>query len=77
MQTELLFPVYDTLTGSGSNATYHIIAWVGFHLTGFEAQGNTGSLTGWFTRVIWDGIEADSGGASGPDLGVRSVRLVK
>jgi hypothetical protein len=77
MQTELLFPVYDTLTGSGSNATYHIIAWVGFHLTGFEAQGNTGSLTGRFTRVIWDGIEAVSGGTTGPDLGVRSVRLVK
>ena len=30
--TDLLFPVYDTLVGSGSNAEYHVIAWVGFHL---------------------------------------------
>ena len=32
--TELLFPVYDTIKGTGSNAQYHVIAWVGFHLTG-------------------------------------------
>ena len=30
--TVLLFPVFDTLTGNGSNAQYNIIGWVGFHL---------------------------------------------
>ena len=36
--TELLFPVYDTLTGTGANATYHVIGWVGFHLTAHTEQ---------------------------------------
>ena len=36
--TDLLFPVYDTLSGSGANAQYHVIGWVGFHLTGFSAK---------------------------------------
>ena len=30
--TTLLFPVYDDLIGNGSNAQYHVIGWVGFHL---------------------------------------------
>lgn len=73
----LLFPVYDSLTGTGSNATYHIIGWVGFHLTGFDASGSTGSLSGWFTSTIWDGLDSLPGGTPGPDLGVRSVQLVQ
>ena len=76
-QTEMLFPVYDTLTGTGSNATYHIIAWVGFHLTDTSATGNNGSLSGWFTRVIWEGIDPVPGGSATEDLGVRSVQLVQ
>ena len=62
MQTELLFPVYDTLTGGGSNATYHIIAWAAFHLTDFTMHGSSGTLTGYFTSTIWDGIDATTGG---------------
>ena len=34
LNTELLFPVYDTISGTGANAKYHVIAWVGFHMTG-------------------------------------------
>jgi hypothetical protein len=75
--TELLFPVYDTLTLQGSNATYHIIAWVGFHLADAQVDGNTGSLSGWFTRVVWDGLEAAGGGNPGEDDGVRSIELVQ
>jgi len=75
--TELLFPVYDTLKLQGANATYHIIAWVGFHLTDKKASGQNGTLSGWFTRVIWDGLDAVPGGTPGPDLGVRSVQLVQ
>jgi hypothetical protein len=73
----LLFPVYDTLTGTGSNAEYHIIGWVGFHLESFDASGSSGSLTGYFTSTIWDGLDALPGGTTGPDLGVRSVELVQ
>jgi Flp pilus assembly protein TadG len=75
--TNLLFPVYDKLVGTGSNAQYHVIAWVGFHLTSFSARGSSGDITGWFTEVVWDGIASTSGGSGGqPDLGARTVYLV-
>jgi hypothetical protein len=74
--TELLFPVYDTLVSQGSNATYHVIAWVGFHLLSGDLQGNNGTLTGYFTKVIWQGLLPASGPDNVPDLGVRSVALV-
>jgi Flp pilus assembly protein TadG len=74
--TEMLFPVYDTLTGTGSNAEYHIIGWVGFFITGVDAHGNNGNVSGYFTRVIWTGIQASSAGGGGPNLGARAVQLV-
>lgn len=75
--TDLLFPVYDTLAKQGSNAEYHIIAWVGFHLTLTQASGTTGTLTGYFTKVIWAGIVSKTGPPAGsPDLGVHSVTLI-
>jgi hypothetical protein len=76
MGTDLLFPVYDTLTGTGANAMYHVVGWVGFHLTGFTASGTGGSVTGYFTQVIWDGIESQAGDGSNPDLGARVVKLI-
>ena len=76
--SDLLFPVYDTLVGSGSNAEYHVIAWVGFHLQNVDASGTSGSLTGYFTRIIWQGIVSQSGPSNPaiPDLGVRTVALI-
>jgi Putative Flp pilus-assembly TadE/G-like len=74
--TEMLFPVYDTLTGTGSNAQYHIIGWVGFFVTGVDKQGNNGNVSGYFTRVIWTGIQASSAGGGGPNYGARAVQLV-
>ena len=73
--TELLFPVYDTLTGGGSNAAYDVIGWVAFHLDSFDARGDSGSLTGYFTRVIWDGLQSSTNKHL-PDFGVYSVSLV-
>ena len=73
--TELLFPVYDTLTGNGANAVYDVIGWVAFHMTAFDAQGNSGDLTGWFTRVIWNGLQSSTNQHL-PDFGVYSVELV-
>ena len=72
----VLFPIYDTLTGSGSNAVFHVVGWVGFHITGFTASGNSGSITGYFTQVIWDGIESTASNGSNPDLGARTVKLI-
>jgi hypothetical protein len=77
INTELLFPVHDTLTGSGSNAEYHVIGWVGFHLeSDVNGGGSSGSITGYFTRVIWDGIQSTRNVPGSSDFGVRSVALV-
>lgn len=72
----LLFPVYDTLSGTGSNAVYHVVGWAAFHITGHTANGNGGSITGWFERISWDGIESTATDGSNPDLGVRVVKLI-
>jgi Flp pilus assembly protein TadG len=72
----LLFPVYDTLSGSGSNAIYHVVGWAAFHITGHSANGNSGQITGWFERISWDGIESTASDGSNPDLGVRVVKLI-
>ena len=74
--TELLFPVYDTLAGTGTNATYHIIAWAAFHLESVTANGTDGSITGYFTDIVWDGIPATTAGGGGPNFGVHTVQLV-
>ena len=74
--TEMLFPVYDTYSGQGSNAQYHIIGWVGFFVTAVDPNGNNGNVSGYFTRVIWTGIQASSAGGGGPNLGARAVQLV-
>jgi Flp pilus assembly protein TadG len=74
---DLLFPVYDSLSGNGSNASYHIIGWAAFHVTLSQASGNSGTISGWFDRVIWSGIvPAAAPPPDMPDLGVYSVALV-
>jgi Flp pilus assembly protein TadG len=74
--TTLLFPVYDDLIGTGSNAQYHVIGWVGFHLLSYEARGSSGSITGYFTEVIWTGLQATSSSNQPPNFGARSVQLI-
>jgi Flp pilus assembly protein TadG len=74
--TTLLFPVYDEIVGTGSNAQYHVIGWVGFHLLSYDARGSSGSITGYFTEVIWSGLQSTSGSGQPPNLGARSVQLI-
>ena len=85
--TDLLFPVFDTLGGTGSTAQYDIIGWVGFHLDCFgqavtstncqNQNGNNQTLTGYFTKVIWGGVLSSSGSNNNePDYGVSTVNLV-
>jgi Flp pilus assembly protein TadG len=74
--TTLLFPVYDDLVGTGANAQYHVIGWVGFHLLSYEARGSSGSITGYFTNVIWTGLQSTSSSGQPPNFGARSVQLV-
>ena len=73
---ELLFPVYDKTQGNGSGFDYHVIGWVGFLVTGFDAKGGKkGTVDGHFVRLIWEGIQSTSGGAE--DFGVRAIELVE
>jgi Flp pilus assembly protein TadG len=76
LNTDLLFPVYDTIIGQGSNAEYHVVGWVAFHLTSYTASGTSGTITGYFTKVTWDGIEATQNNGE-PDLGARTVTLIQ
>jgi hypothetical protein len=73
--TEMLFPVYRSIRGGGSNFEYEVVGWVGFHLTGFDARGSNGKLDGWFTRVIWEGIQSER--ATDDDFGARTVSLIE
>jgi hypothetical protein len=73
--SELLFPVYDDTRGHGANFEYEVVGWVGFHLTGFDARGSSGKLDGYFTRVIWEGIQGEK--QTGDDFGARSVALIE
>jgi Flp pilus assembly protein TadG len=73
--TDLLFPVYDGTGGNGAGGYYNVIGWVGFHLTGFAGQGSSGELDGYFTKVIWQGIQGTTDNDL-PDFGVYSVELV-
>jgi Flp pilus assembly protein TadG len=77
--TELLFPVFKTLSGNGSNAQYDIIAWIGFHLNSWSAQGNNAQLDGYFTQYIAHGILATggNGGAPSSTWGVKSIQLIR
>jgi hypothetical protein len=73
--TEVLFPIYKTITGSGSQAKYEIIGWVGFVPTSYDTRGNSGTLYGSFKRVIWHGLPATN--PSQPSFGAYSVALVE
>ena len=71
---QVLFPVYRILTGPGANALYGVIGWVGFVITSYDTSGSTGTITGYFTSYIADGIQVTSCGCA--DLGVHKVELV-
>ena len=75
--TVLLFPVFRTLTGQGSNAKYEIIGWIGFHLESYRVAGNNAVLTGYFEMYIAQGIQAGKSGKGSPlAYGVRTVQLI-
>ena len=81
LNTVLLFPVFKTLTGTGSNAQYDIIGWIGFYLTGYTVHGNNATLQGYFTTYIAEGIQSrhapGSGGVPSSFFGVESIQLIE
>ena len=72
---ELLFPIYRSVKGGGSNLEYEIVGWAGFVVTSFSGNGNKGKVHGSFVRVIWEGILSEGG--TDDDFGVRAVELVE
>ena len=74
--TVLLFPVFKTLNGTGQNAQYDIIGWIGFRLTSYDVQGNNAILHGTFETYIAHGILAQGGSGSPPTFGVKSIQLI-
>jgi hypothetical protein len=75
MSDDLLFPIYRTLIGSGSTAQYEIIGWVGFRVTHFNPNGSKSFVKGYFTSVIWQGIQSNNG--AGLNTGVKAIQLVE
>jgi Putative Flp pilus-assembly TadE/G-like len=75
--TVLMFPVYDIIAGSGAGAQYHVIGWAGFYLTGFTVHGSSGTISGYFTEYIAQGLMPTGGGGNPPWFGVVSVQLIK
>ena len=71
----LLFPIYDRISGSGSNAVYNIVGWVAFQVTSYNANGNTGKINGWFKEVIWEGVQSQSG--ENLNYGTTTIELVE
>ncbi len=71
---ELLFPIYLQTRENGANFEYEVVGWVGFVVTSFSGNGNHGTISGAFVRVIWEGIQSEAGTES--DHGARAVALV-
>jgi Flp pilus assembly protein TadG len=59
LNTDVLVPVWDTATGQGSSARYHILAYAVFHLTGWSTNGNSYGVGGTL------GKQCDSSGDGG------------
>ena len=76
LNTVLLFPVYEHLDGTGQNANYYVIGWIGFYLQSYDIHGNTASLSGYFTTYIAHGILSSSGGNGPPNYGVKTIQLI-
>lgn len=81
INTVLLFPVFKTLDGTGQNAEYDIIGWIGFYLQSYDVHGHSATLHGYFTSYIAEGILSKhapgSGGVPSSFFGVKSIQLIE
>jgi hypothetical protein len=72
----LLFPVYDKLKGTGTNAKYHIVGFAAFVITSMDLTGNNEKFFGHFVSVTWEAVQASTAGAAPPNFGVKNVSLI-
>jgi hypothetical protein len=73
--TEMLFPIYRKITGSGSTAQYEVIGWVGFVVLKVIGGGANQTLEGYFTQVVWESIPAST--PNDDEFGVRTIELIE
>jgi Flp pilus assembly protein TadG len=73
---DVLFPIYDTLEDPGSNARFNVVGWIAFHITDYNAHGSSGWVKGWFTKVIWRGIQNPPNSPQPPNFGARTIELI-
>jgi hypothetical protein len=62
---------------AASNGEFNIIGWVGFHITSETANGSSGTLLGYFTRYIAQGLAASASSPNGGAFGVHVITLVE
>ena len=75
MPEVLLFPIYRSILGPGSNAEYDIVGWVGFRVSSFDPNGSKSFVEGSFVSVVWDGVRSTTG--ANMNYGVRAIQLVE
>jgi Flp pilus assembly protein TadG len=67
---KIILPLFDIVTGNGSNTHYRVCAFAEFTI--LEASRQDSLITGSFSRTIQRGEIA---GVNAPDFGVRTIRL--
>jgi hypothetical protein len=90
MDQPALIPLFRTATGNGSNATYSLIGFAAFQVTGYKfggpsvthldpaapsCTGNCRGLQGFFSRFV--SLEEGLSGSSGPNYGASAVWLTQ
>ena len=75
---DVLFPVYQPpILAGGSNGRFNIIGWVGFHINSESADGSSGTLHGYFTRYIAQGLQPSALSPGSQDFGVHVIWLTQ
>jgi Flp pilus assembly protein TadG len=75
--TTILIPVWDKVTGSGSNARFHVYGYAAFHLLDYDIYNSDPALIGYFTFGAQQSDATTASTSTAPDLGARSVFLSK
>lgn len=70
---EFALPVFDAVANPGSNASFHIVAFVNVKLVGFRLQGNQASR--YMDLVFSSGVLEGTCCGNGLDTGARVLRI--
>jgi Flp pilus assembly protein TadG len=81
-----LLPVFDSTTGTGSGASYHVYGYVAFHLTGYyfsgtykgtkACGGDDRCIRGYFTQFV-EPSDAFFYDSTSPSMGAWILRLIR